>query len=62
MRALDKEPGARFATVADFLDALEGKAVAPPVSAARTEPHGGSATGASRSFTPWLPHRPSWEG
>jgi len=34
MRALDKEPNARFATVAEFLDALEGRAVAPPAAAA----------------------------
>jgi serine/threonine-protein kinase len=34
MRALDKEPGARFGSVTDFLDALEGKPVAPPASAA----------------------------
>jgi len=40
MRALDKEPGARFATVGDFLDALEGKVVAPP--AASPAPASGS--------------------
>jgi eukaryotic-like serine/threonine-protein kinase len=33
-RALDKDPAARFATVQDFLDALEGKAVPAPVAPA----------------------------
>ena len=32
MRALDKDPGARYATVDEFLDALEGKAVSPPAA------------------------------
>jgi len=32
MRALDKDPAARFATVGEFLDALEGKAVSPPAA------------------------------
>jgi len=45
-RALEKEPAARFATVNDFLDALEGKTVAaakapPPPAAAAPAPRKG---------------------
>jgi len=32
LRALEKEPEARYATVGDFLDALEGKVVPPPAT------------------------------
>jgi len=48
MRALDKEPAARFATVRDFLDALEGKTVAPPApAAAAPSPAPAATAGAS---------------
>jgi serine/threonine-protein kinase len=48
-RALDKDPAARYATVSDFLDALEGKTVspaagtppAPPPTAPAPPPRGG---------------------
>jgi eukaryotic-like serine/threonine-protein kinase len=37
-RAVEKEPAARYATVGDFLDALEGKAVPPPAAAPPASP------------------------
>jgi serine/threonine-protein kinase len=37
-RALEKDPAARYATVGDFLDALEGKAVPPAAAAPPASP------------------------
>ncbi len=50
LRALDKEPDNRFATMQEFLDALDGKAAPLPVKAAPTAPApaGGTAVAAGK--------------